>query len=59
MGAPQLHERLLGKYDDAIKSLDKGIVLLPDWAIWFYRRAYAPARRGDKANALADLKTAI
>ena len=49
----------LGKYDEAIKSCDKAIELAPKWADPLYNRACAYARKGDKTNALADLKKAI
>ena len=46
-------------YDDAIKSYDKAVELNPEGASSFYDRARAYAGKGDKTNALADLKTAI
>ena len=46
-------------YDDAIKSYDKVVELNPEGASSFYDRARAYAGKGDKTNALADLKTAI
>jgi tetratricopeptide (TPR) repeat protein len=49
----------LGKYDEAINSCDKAIELAPKWADPLYNRACAYARKGDKTNALADLKKAI
>lgn len=57
----------LGKYDDAIKSCNKAIELLPKddanyasaMADRTYSRACVYALKGDKANALADLKQAI
>jgi tetratricopeptide (TPR) repeat protein len=50
----------LKRYDDAIKSYDKVVELGPhEWGSSFYDRACAYAGKGDKINALADLKTAI
>jgi len=49
----------LGKYDEATQSYDQSIKLAPKWADSFYHRACAYAGKGDKANALADLKQAI
>ena len=46
----------LKRYDDAIKSYDKVVELGMGG---FYDRARAYAGKGDKTNALADLKTAI
>jgi tetratricopeptide (TPR) repeat protein len=46
----------LERYDDAIKSYDKVVELGEDA---FFDRACAYAEKGDKTNALADLKTAI
>jgi tetratricopeptide (TPR) repeat protein len=47
------------KLDDAIYSYSRAIQLSPDVAVFIYNRGCAYCRKGDKANALADLKKAI
>ncbi|HCY42699.1 MAG TPA: hypothetical protein DHV48_15335 [Prolixibacteraceae bacterium] len=49
----------LGKYDKALISENKGIELMPASFIGIYNRACIYCLKGDKANALADLKKAI
>lgn len=49
----------LGKFDDALISAGKGIELNPNSFIGLYNRACVYSLKGDKANALNDLKKAI
>jgi tetratricopeptide (TPR) repeat protein len=49
----------MGKFDDAIVSANKGLELAPDNPTDIYNRACIYSLKGDKANALADLKKAI
>ena len=49
----------LGKYDEALVSANKGIELMPASFVGIYNRACIYSLKGDKANALADLKKAI
>jgi predicted Zn-dependent protease len=49
----------LGRYDEAISMLDKTVELSPDFSPNIYNRACMYCLKGDKANALADLKRAI
>ncbi|MDP2887626.1 MAG: tetratricopeptide repeat protein [Bacteroidota bacterium] len=49
----------LGKYDEALLSANKGIELMPASFVGIYNRACVYSLKGDKANALADLKKAI
>lgn len=49
----------LKKYDEALAAIDKGIELNPGYAGNIYNRACIYCLKGDKSNALADLKTAI
>jgi tetratricopeptide (TPR) repeat protein len=47
------------KFDEAIDSYNKAIQLVPGEPSFIYNRGCAYCRKGDKANALADLKKAI
>jgi tetratricopeptide (TPR) repeat protein len=47
------------KLDEAIYSYTRAIQLSPGVAVFIYNRGCAYCRKGDKANALADLKKAI
>jgi tetratricopeptide (TPR) repeat protein len=47
------------KFDEAIYSYTRAIQLSPGVAVFIYNRGCAYCRKGDKANALADLKKAI
>jgi tetratricopeptide (TPR) repeat protein len=47
------------KLDEAIYSYTRAIQLSPGVAVFIYDRGCAYCRKGDKANALADLKKAI
>jgi tetratricopeptide (TPR) repeat protein len=47
------------KFDDAIVAANKGLELAPDDPTGIYNRACIYSLKGDKANALADLKKAI
>lgn len=49
----------LKQYDAAIASVSKAIAIMPDNADFVYGRAVVYAVKGNKANALADLKRAI
>jgi len=49
----------LKQYDAAIASMSKAIAIMPDHADFVYGRAVVYAVKGNKANALADLKRAI
>jgi tetratricopeptide (TPR) repeat protein len=49
----------IGKFDDAIVAINKGLELSPNNPISIYNRACIYCLKGDKANALADLKKAI
>lgn len=49
----------LGKFDEALVSANKGIELMPGHPVGIYNRACIYSLKGDKANALADLKKAI
>jgi len=48
-----------GKFDEAIISINKGVELAPNEPVNIYNRACIYCLKGDKANALADLKKAI
>ena len=48
-----------GKFDEAITSINKGLELAPNNPINIYNRACIYSLKGDKVNALADLKMAI
>ena len=48
-----------GRFDEAIISINKGMELAPDQPASLYNRACIYCLKGDKANALADLKKAI
>jgi tetratricopeptide (TPR) repeat protein len=48
-----------GKFDDAIVAINKGIELAPNEPVFIYNRACIYCLKGDKANALSDLKKAI
>jgi tetratricopeptide (TPR) repeat protein/putative intracellular protease/amidase len=49
----------MGKFDEAIVSVTKGLELAPDDPTGIYNRACIYSLKGDKANALADLKKAV
>lgn len=49
----------IGKFDDAIIAINKGLELAPDEPVNIYNRACIYSLKGDKANALADLQKAI
>ena len=49
----------MGKFDDAIIAANKGLELAPNNPTGIYNRACIYSLKGDKANALADLKKAI
>jgi tetratricopeptide (TPR) repeat protein len=49
----------LGKFDDAINSINQGLKLAPDNPAGIYNRACIYCLKGDRTNALADLKKAI
>ncbi len=49
----------MGKLDEAIGSMTKGIEIVPNYPVSFYNRACYYCLKGDKANALADLEKAI
>lgn len=49
----------LGRYDEAIASMNRGLKQDPDNPNNIYNRACIYSLKGDKARALADLKTAI
>lgn len=49
----------LGKFDEALIFENKGIELMPDNPFGIYNRACIYCLKGDKANALADLKKAF
>ena len=49
----------MGKFDDAIFAASKGLELAPNNPTVIYNRACIYSLKGDKANALADLKRAI
>ncbi len=49
----------MGKFDDAIAAAGKGLELSPNNPVSIYNRACIYCLKGDKANALADLKRAI
>jgi tetratricopeptide (TPR) repeat protein len=49
----------IGKFDEAIISINKGIELAPNEPVNIYNRACIYSLKGDKANALADLQKAI
>lgn len=49
----------LGRFDKALSSANKGIELMPGFFVGIYNRACVYSLKGDKANALADLKKAI
>lgn len=50
---------MLGKYDEAFAVFDKAMKLYPNSMELIYNRGCVYALKGDKANALADLKKAI
>jgi tetratricopeptide (TPR) repeat protein len=47
------------KFDEAIESYTKAVLLVPGQPVFIYNRGCAYCRKGDKANALADLSKAI
>ena len=47
------------KLDEAIFSFNKAIELIPDQPVFVYNRGCVYCRKGDKANALADLEKAV
>jgi tetratricopeptide (TPR) repeat protein len=47
------------KFDEAIESYTKAVLLVPGQPVFLYNRVCAYCRKGDKANALADLSKAI
>lgn len=49
----------LGKYEEALASCNKGIELAPSNAIAIYNRGCIYSLKGDKAHALADLKSSV
>jgi tetratricopeptide (TPR) repeat protein len=49
----------MNKYDEAISSYNRAIKLDPNQAEYIYNRGCAYCLKGDKVNALADLKRAI
>jgi tetratricopeptide (TPR) repeat protein len=49
----------LGRYEEAILTYNKAVKLDPKNAVNIYNRGCAYCLKGDKANALADLKKAI
>ena len=49
----------LGKFDDALSAINKGMELAPNDPYNIYNRACIYCLMGDKANALADLEKAI
>jgi len=49
----------LGQYDEAMVSAKKGIELMPGHPVGIYNRACIYSLKGDKDNALTDLKKAI
>ena len=49
----------LSRYDEAIAAYTKAIELAPNYPVVIYNRGCAYSRKGDKANAIADLKKAI
>ncbi|MGA2407162.1 MAG: tetratricopeptide repeat protein [Bacteroidales bacterium] len=49
----------LGRYDEAISTYNKAVEIAPNYAGIIYNRGCAYCRKGDKVNALADLKRAI
>jgi tetratricopeptide (TPR) repeat protein len=49
----------MNKYEEAISSYNSAIQLDPDQAEYIYNRGCSYCLKGDKANALADLKKAI
>jgi tetratricopeptide (TPR) repeat protein len=49
----------LKKYDDAISAMNRAVDLAPGNAVNYYNRACMFSLKGDKTNALADLKKAV
>jgi len=49
----------VGKFDEAIISINKGVELAPNQPVNIYNRACIYCLKGEKANALADLQKAI
>jgi len=49
----------IGKFDEALIAANKGIELMPGSPVGIYNRACMYSLKGDKANALTDLKRAI
>ena len=49
----------LNRFDEALVAINKGIDLSPDYAGNIYNRACIYCLKGDKANALADLKNSV
>ena len=49
----------LNRYDEAISTLNKAVELAPDYAVNIYNRGCIYCLKGDKVNALSDLKKAI
>jgi len=58
-GMKALSQAKTGKFEDAIISINKGMELAPSQPANIYNRACIYCLKGDKANALADLKKAI
>ena len=49
----------LKRFDEALAAFNKGVEINPDDPLNYYNRACIYSLKGDKANALADLKKAI
>jgi tetratricopeptide (TPR) repeat protein len=49
----------IGRFDEAIASINKGMELAPDEPVNIYNRACIYCIKGDKTNALTDLQKAI
>jgi tetratricopeptide (TPR) repeat protein len=49
----------LSKLDEAITAYNRAVDLAPGYPVFIYNRGCAYCRKGDKINALADLKRAI
>ncbi|GAP68042.1 tetratricopeptide repeat [Bacteroidales bacterium 6E] len=48
-----------GKYDEAIAAISKAIEMVPGHPVAIYNRACIYCLKGDRENALADLKKAV